>query len=40
MDEGAAEIDAFEAVFFGLEGGNLTDVVADDLKRKKRGKKC
>lgn len=28
VDEGAAEINAFEAVFFGLEGGDLADVVA------------
>lgn len=31
MDEGAAEINAFEAMFFGLEGGDLADVVAEDF---------
>lgn len=31
MDEGAAEVNAFEAVFFRLEGGDLADVIAGSL---------
>jgi len=31
-DEAAAEVDVFEIVFFGLEVGDLTDVVAVRLR--------
>ena len=34
MDEGTAEVDTFEAVFFGLEGGDLADVVTGNLVKK------
>lgn len=31
-DEGAAEVDVLEVVFFGLEVGNLADVVGDGVE--------
>lgn len=32
VDEGAAEIDAFQAVLFGLERGDLADVVTEEWR--------
>lgn len=37
VDEGAAEVDAFETVLFGLERGDLPNVVTGNSRPPKKG---